>query len=306
MKPLTGWTADQVEAGVKAVIARADTPELEAAAAMHLEIGIAIAGLANRSAVGYFDQASRLMAATMPPAAIRRGLSAERLTDINEANSVVLRVAASALIAVNDLVHARPLALNARKVAPLSAAALTIAGLVEEMEASRYDPELWDAVMLRTRDSRERARLLRIAEQFYSDALEADRSYVLARIRLGRVQFLEGAVSRARASLEAGRAAARDPRHRFLAALFLGALQLQQNDLDAARRSFEEAVAIIPQSQDAISGLAYTELIAGRVNRAEEIARRYTAAATEETWWAYKNAALDFEGLKWIRERVHR
>jgi hypothetical protein len=65
-------------------------------------------------------------------------------------------------------------------------------------------------------------------------------------------------------------------------------------------------IIFIPQSQDAISGLAYTELIAGRVNRAEEIARRYTAAATEETWWAYKNAALDFEGLKWIRERVHR
>ncbi len=306
VKPLMGWSADQLEAGVKAVITRADTPELEAAAAMHLEIGIAVAGLAWRSAVSYFDHAARLMAATMPPAAIRRGLSAERLTEINEANAVVLRVAASALIAVNDIDHARPLALKARRAAPRSAAALTISGLVEEVDATHFDPEIWDAVLLRTRMSRERARLLRLADQFYTDALAADPSYVLARIRLGRVQFLENVVAPARLSLEAGRAAARDPRHRFLAALFMGGLQLQQNEIDAARRSFEEAVAIIPQSQDAIAGLAYTELMAGRVSRAEEIARRYTAATLDETWWAYKNAALDFEGLQWIRERVHR
>ena len=306
VKPLMGWNADQLEASVKAVIARADTPELEAASALHLEIGIAVAGLASSSSLAYFDHAARLMAATLPPPPIARGLSAQRLADIAEANAVLLRVATSALIAINDLDHARPLARKARSMTPHSAAALTISGLVEETDANHLDPDTWDTVSMRTRIAAERNRLLRIAEQFYNDALEADPAYALARIRLGRVQILQNQPAHARASLESGLAAAREPRPRFLASLFMGQLQLKQNDIDAARRSFEAAVAIIPQSQDAVAALAYTELIAGHVNRAEQIARQYTAAALADTWWAFKSATLDLEGLRWLRERAHR
>jgi tetratricopeptide (TPR) repeat protein len=279
---------------------------VEAASAMHLEIGIAVAGLASGSAVSYFDQAARLMTATMPSGDIARGLSADRIADIAQANAVLLRVEASALIAINDLDHARPLARKARSITPHSAAAIAISGLVDETDANHLDPESWDTVLMRGRIARERDRLLRTAQQFYTDALHADPSYALARIRLGRVQTLQNTPARARESLESGLAAARDPRHRFLASLFMGQLQLKQDDIDGARHSFEAAVAIIPQSQDAVAALAYTEMIAGRVNRAEQIAGQYTAATLADTWWALKTATLDLEGLQWLRERARR
>src|SRR6478752_1766295 len=65
--PLLGWSPERLELCIKAVIARADTPELEAAATLHLEIGIAVAGINPASAAGYFDHASRLVTATLPP-----------------------------------------------------------------------------------------------------------------------------------------------------------------------------------------------------------------------------------------------
>ena len=160
--------------------------------------------------------------------------------------------------------------------------------------------------MLRNRAVRDRTRYLVVAERYYRDALDVDPSYALARIRLGRVQCLENLLPRARASLDAGRAASTEPRPRFLAALFMGGLELQQGDLEGARRAYQEALAIMPQSQNAIAGLAYTELVAGHVERAEQIARQYTGATLDDAWWAYKAGALDLEGLQWLRQRVHR
>jgi len=301
--PLLGWSPPQLELAVKSVIARADTAELEAAATLHLEIGIAVAGLNPASAVGYFDHASRLIAATLPPEAIRKGLSAERLTEIAEVQATVLRVAASVFLSLYDVRRARPLVTAARRIAPRSAAILCLAGTADEIDSGGYDPSVWDALAQRMRVGRERSRLLLLAENSYKKALAIDPGFALAHIRLGRVQFLQNNFREARTSLQAGRDLAREPRHKFLAALFMGTLQQTQNDLAGARQSFEQALAIMPQSQNAVAALSYVELMAGHTDRAQQISRDFASATHDQAWWAYKTGALDLEGLQWLRQR---
>lgn len=306
VEPLRGWSADEIERGVQALIARADTPELEAAATLHLEIGIAVAGLAPNSALSYFDHAERLIGATLPPPDIRRGLSAERLAEITDTTATILRVAASTFLSINDVRRARPLIARARRVAPDSAPIVTLAGTADEIDSSANDPDVWDGVAQRTRAARERSRFLTMAEGLYKDALKIDEAYPLARIRLGRVQFLLNNTREARKSLEAGRDAAKEPRHKFLAALFLGALLERQKDLDGARQSYETAHAIIPQSQNAVVALSNVELLAGNFDRAHQVAREFASAKLDDAWWAYKTGVLDLEGLQALRQRMQR
>ena len=160
-------------------------------------------------------------------------------------------------------------------------------------------------VAQRTRTARERDRLLVLAESSYKKALAIDPDYALARIRLGRVQYLLNNLREARRSLQIGRDLAREPRQKFLAALFMGALQLTQNDLAGARQSFEQALAIMPQSQNAVAALSYEELMAGHLDRAQQVARDYASGSTT-SWWAYKTGALDLESLQWLRQRVRK
>lgn len=304
LKPLMGWRADQIDQGIKALIGRADTPELEAAATLHLEIGIAVVGLAPGSAAAYFEQASTMMAATLPPLQIRKGLSAERQAEIAEMNATVLRVAASAFLSAYDVQIARQFSARARRLTPKSAPVMTVSAAVEELDAGAIDPNVWDTAAQRQRAVRDRARLLLRAEMLYRAALEADPGYALARIGLGHVQHLQSNRRDARISLEAGRAAAVESRHKFLAAMFIGALHQDERDLDGARRSFEEARAIVPQSQNAVSALAYVEMMAGHLERAQDLAREFSSATQPDTWWAYKSGLLDLEGLRWLRARI--
>ena len=306
VKPLLRWNADQFAAAVESVLRRADPTSLEAAAALQLEIGIAVVGLSEAGAALYFEHGSRLINAVMPPAAIRKGLSAERLQEITDVGATWHRVAASAFLSVNDELHARTFAGRARALGPKSAATLTVVGAVDEVAGELNNPDNWDALIQMGRALRERQRLLLRAEESYKAAIEADPEYPLAYIRRGRVEFLRRNFKAARPLLERGSALAREPRHQYLAAMFTGALQQAQNDLGAARASFERALAIAPQSQNAVAALSFVELMAGRTGRAEEIARAYTGTKLDDAWWAYKTGALDIEGLQWLRQRVRR
>jgi tetratricopeptide (TPR) repeat protein len=303
-RPLTGFAPDALEPAVKAILGRADPKELEAAADLHLEIGIAVAGLSPTGASDYFDQGSRLVMAIMPPAAIRRGLSVERLEEITLIGAVWHRVAASTLLSINDVARARPLIVRARRMVPQSAAMLTLLGTAEEIDAGVHNPDDWDSLLGKKRAGNMRMAMLFRAEQSYKAALENDPKHPLAWIRLGRVQFLQNDVKAARASLERGAAEAREPRHQFLAAMFMGALQESRNDLAGARQSYERALSIAPQSQHAVAALAFVELMSGRINHAETIARAYTNAKLDEAWWLHKTGVFDVEGLQWLRQHL--
>jgi tetratricopeptide (TPR) repeat protein len=304
VRPLTGLTPDELEPAVKAILSRADPRELEAAADLHLEIGIAVAGLSVSSAADYFDQGSRLVMAIMPPPAIRKGLSALRLEEITLITATWHRVAASTLLSINDVARARLLILRIRRVVPQSAALLTLQGTANEIDAGVNNPDDFDSLSGKTHASFTRVSLLLRAEESYKAALESDPTYTLALIRLGRVQFLQNNVKAARDSLERGARLAREPRHQFLAAMFTGALQESQNDLAGARESYTHALSFVPQSQHAVAALAFVELMSGRIDQAEVVARAYTSATLDDAWWLHKTGAFDFEGLRWLRQHL--
>ena len=89
--------------------------------------------------------------------------------------------------------------------------------------------------------------------------------------------------------------------------MFLGAFLQEQKDLAGARAQFERALKISPRSQNAIVALAYVEMLSGRPDKAQALARSFTGTPnSDEGWWAYKNGTLDAAGLQWLRARVRK
>jgi tetratricopeptide (TPR) repeat protein len=303
-RPLATLRPEQLEPAVKTILLRADPRELEGAADLQLEIGIAVAGLSESGAAAYFDQGSRLVNAIMPPPAIRKGVSALRLEQMTLISTTWHRVAASAFLSINDVARARSILLRASRTVPPSAELLTTLGTAHEIDAGVLNPDDWDSLSGKTHTRSERARRLLLAEESYKAALESDPTYPLALIRLGRVQFLQNNVRAAHESLERGAALAREPRHQFLAAMFMGALQESRNDLAGASHSYERALRLVPQSQHAVAAVVFVDLMLGWNNRAEEVARAYTSAKLDDAWWLHKTGAFDFEGLQWLREHL--
>jgi len=303
-RSLAALRTEQLEPAVKAMLLRADPRQLEAAADLHLEIGIAVAGLSNSAAAAYFEQGSRLVTAIVPPPGIRKGVSALRLEEMALISTTWHRVAASAFLSINDVAGARSILQHALRIAPQSAPLLTALGTASEIDAGVLNPDDWDSLSGKTHTGFERVRRLLLAEKSYRAALESDPAYPLALIRLGRVQFLQNNVKAARESLERGAAMAREPRHQFLAAMFIGALQESRNDLAGANDSYERAVRIAPQSQHAVAALVFVDLMLGWNDRAEEAARAYTSARLDDAWWLHKTGAFDIEGLQWLRQHL--
>ena len=308
VKGLVGWDWDAIDLAVADIISSQDTGLIEAAATLHLEIGVSIAGLSTPSAEGYLDRGSRLIDSLVPVNPdVRKNLSAQRLDEIAKVRSTWHGVAGSTFLSVNDVFRARPLFAKALKITPKSPVILTLLGTADEIDGVVFNPEDVESLIMKTRASRERSRLWLSAERLYRQALSADPDYPLAHIRLGRVAFLFDNMKAAADSLQKGKATAQDPSHRFLAAMFMGALLQEQKDLAGARAEFERALEIAPRSQNAIVALAYLELISGRPDHAQSLARGYVGTPdSDESWWAYKNGTIDQAGLRWLRQRVHK
>ena len=307
VKPLTGWNKEQLDLAVKAVISRADSAELESAAVLQLEIGTALAGSDPAGAEGYLALGSRMIDALLPPSSIRAGLSAQRLSEIATVRATWLGVAGSVLLSVNEIETARPYFEKALRITPKSAALLTMLGASFEIDGTVYNPDDIEAAFLKNRARAQRSRLLLRAQLTYREALKVDPDYPLAQIRLGRVRFLNDDLKQAGEWLAKGSAGAREPAHRYLAAMFTGALLQQKKDLAGAREAFERALAVAPRSQSAMVGLAYVEMMAGRPDRAQTLVRGHIAEANaDDSWWAFKNGTLDQDGLQWLRARVRK
>jgi tetratricopeptide (TPR) repeat protein len=306
VKPLLGWDRPTLDAAVAQTVASADPTFMEAAAVLHLEIGIALAGISTPSSYGYLELGSRLVdgLVSVNPAVASK-LSAERAEDVALTRATYLGVAGSAFLSVNDVSRARPFFARALKITPRSPSILTLQGIADEIDGAVLNPDDVESLIMKTRAARERIRLLLSAEQLYRQALSADPAYALAQIRLGRVEFLFKNMKAAALSLQKGSAAAQDPSHRYLAAMFTGALLQEQKDLAGARAAYERALEIAPRSQNAIVALAYVALLSGRPDHAQSLARSYTGTPNaDEGWWAYKNGTLDHAGLQWLRTRV--
>ena len=308
VKPLIGWDQKALADAVIDMIKSGDAGLNEAAAVLHLEIGVAVAGISTASSLGHLDLGSQLIDGIQPTNSdVARNLSADRIAEIAKVRATWRGVAASAFLSVNDLDRARPFIAQALKITPGSAALLTLQGTADEIEGAGYNPDDVESLMMKRRASQLRTRFLLSAEQLYRQALSVDPAYPLAQIRLGRVEFLFRNMKAAAASLRKGSAAAEEPSHRYLAAMFMGAFLQEQNDLAGARAQFERALELAPRSQNAIVALAYVELIAGRPDRSQALARGYLETPnSDDVWWGVKNGTLDHAGLKWLRHRVRR
>jgi tetratricopeptide (TPR) repeat protein len=308
VKPLLGWDRKALDLAVADTIATGDAGLIEAAAALHLEIGVAIAGISTPSSAGHFDLGSQLVDSLVPVNPdVRNNLSAERAAEIAKIRTTWFGVAGSAFLSVNDVIRARPFFARALKISPKSPAILTLLGTADEIDGAVQNPDDVESLTLKTRVARTRSGLLFEAERSYRQALAADPGYALAQIRLGRLQFLFKNLKQAREWLEKGSAGATDPAHRYLAAMFTGALLQEQQDLAGARAAFERALEVAPHSQNAIVGLAYVELMGGRPDRAQTLARGFLGTPnSDDSWWAFKNGTLDQGGLQWLRGRVRK
>jgi tetratricopeptide (TPR) repeat protein len=306
VRHLRGWDRRSLGDAVLATLDSADTGLIEAAALLHLEIGVAIAGVSTASTLEHIELGAQLIESIAPlKPDVRRNLSAARAGELLMLRATWFGVAGSAFLSVGDLTRARQFISIAVKALPRSPAALTLMGTVDEVDGAVYNPDDVESGTMKLRASRERTRLLLSAQQLYERALAADPNYALAQIRLGRVQFLLNNLKQAGEWLQKGSAGAQDPVHKYVAAMFTGALQQQQRDLDGASASFERALTIAPKSQSAIVALAYVELLRGRPDHAQALSRSYTGTPnSDDGWWAYKNGTLDQAGLRSLRQRV--
>jgi tetratricopeptide (TPR) repeat protein len=278
-------------------MATGDQARIEAAAIFQLDIGVALAGVSSASAKQHLDLGGDLVekVRTAPGSTV----------STNEFRSIWYGVAGSAYAATKDLQRARPLLSKALDIEPRSARALTLFGIMHEVDAGFVNVEDWQTLIQLERMKFTRLNLLGLAEDRYREAIRYDPAYARAHIRLGRVLHLMGRLADAAASLERGAQDAKDPLDQYFAALFVGALRYDQKDPAAARQAYEHALSLKPASQTVAVALGHLELMAGRPDRAQLLARRF-AAAPPEPWWGYKDGAFDLTGLQWLRARVRR
>ena len=307
VKPLLGWSRDELLVAVKDTVNSADIRRIESAALLHLEIGAAIIGLSPASAYAYFDLGSDLIEGLIPSPPGAPPPTPARREEVARIQQTWLRVAGSAFLSIGEVSLSRQFLNRAMRFSPRTAETLTMRGMIDEMDGAVYNPDDWDLLRQRTQASRERARLLVAAEEAYRDALKLNPEYALAHIRLGRVYFLTGKMKEAEASLIHGLSRATLASERYFGNMFIGALQQAQRNHDAARASFERALKIAPSSQSAVLAVANAELLGGRPDRAQEIAKAYiNTVDPDESWWSFKNPTLDMAGLQWLKQRVVR
>ena len=306
VKPLLhSLTPRDLETAVKNVAASGNHREAENAAMLHLEIALAAAALMPEAAAAHLDLGARLIDALVPPRYSTIPTPAPWTDTMTRVRARWLGVAASVLLSVDFVDPAMPLLAKAARLWPDSAEILTLQATAAEVDAINLHPHTSESASQQVRLTRERTQLLLRSQELCGRALEIAPHYALAWIRLGRAQFLLKNSQKARASLTRGASLAHERSHQYLAAMFMGAVQQDDNDLDGARRSFERAVDLFPLSQDAVVALAYVESVTGRPGRAQTLIQAHAAAAASDSaWWANKNGALDRIGLQWLRERV--
>jgi tetratricopeptide (TPR) repeat protein len=106
------------------------------------------------------------------------------------------------------------------------------------------------------------------ARRFLADAVAADGSNALARLRLGRVLDRLGEREPARKELEEALRLSQQPEIRFLAQLFAGHLHEEEGRVPEAAEAYRLARVIDPGSQSAAVALAHVLQLAGEAEQA--------------------------------------
>lgn len=158
-----------------------------------------------------------------------------------------------------------------------------------------------------------RGGLLHDAEREFRKALEADADLGEARMRLGRVLFVERKRDEAKVEL-ARAAAAREPRVSYLAHLFLGRLLVDAGDLTGARREYEAAQSIDPRWPTPYIAIGELDVKLGRVDEARQAMgplvsgpSAAAAGASDDPWWMYRfgGGGQLLPAVQWLATEIH-
>jgi tetratricopeptide (TPR) repeat protein len=133
---------------------------------------------------------------------------------------------------------------------------------------------------------------MKTAETFLERAVKVDPSFNEAHLHLGHVLLARGKPQEAVAELQRAASTTTDPLIQYYAALFLGAGEEALSHYDAARVSYERAVAVFPRAQS--PRLALSALNASRGNRTAAVASigplfalPGDAEYRDDPWWRY-------------------
>jgi len=146
-------------------------------------------------------------------------------------------------------------------------------------------------------------RMLAQASQGYSVIVAEHPDFFEARLRLGWVAYLNDSPKVAHEELEAVVARALRPDVRYLAHLFLGALEEKSKRLEEATRQYEAAYAITP-SQSAVVALIQVETRRGHLDQAHQIATAFADRAptpSDDPWWPFRLGLTSGELIEWLR-----
>lgn len=301
--PLIEWTDGHFKNAVEKYAAQPE-PRFSAAAVLHLEIA---AGIVTRSPVGaarHLEFGVQLVRHLQPPARNLPRLTPAETAQFTERWFVA---AASTLLSVNDPARAAPFIGRGLGVAPKSADLRVMSGILDEMSALSTNPDESRTGSQISRVMLARTQALSRAKGKYQKLLIDEPQSTRARIRLGRVLLLLDERDLALAELLRAQSEAREPAQRYLAAMFLGALYERSGNLTGARRAYETALAAAPASQAATVALGHLDVMAGRPDRAQALARQLLSKPpVGDEWWSYKNGGFEMAALVWLRQQVWR
>lgn len=296
VRALQGWRRDDFEKAIERFLLRANRDEIEAAAVLQLEFGLASVAQSASSAQFHLETGVRIIRRLTAP---YRGQS-QFPPDLSGFIRTWLGVAASTFLTINDTKLARPWIERAMGL-PKSAPTTTLAGIVEEMAANAIDP----TANIRSRmDWRRR---LAQAAEIYEQAIALDAGYARAHVRLAHVLLRLDELSRSRTHADRALALAEEPADRYLGALALGAGLERQGDLAGARAAYERALAAAPGAQTATVAIGFVDMMAGRPQDAQARVTAFVSAPKDDLhWWEFRNGGVDHAGVAWLRARVGR
>jgi tetratricopeptide (TPR) repeat protein len=279
-------------------------PSFAAAAAFHLEIAVGVVTLSVKLAEDHLELGQQIVRELRPTG---RGSASLSTADAAAFMERWYTAAASTFMMVNDPARALPYISRGLQLAPASPELRLMSGIVDELAALAISPDT--AV-----SSDHRGRILAVRTQGFMRARDKFRQlladeprFTRARIRLGRALWMLGDSAEALVLLLQAQSEARDAKERYLVAMFLGALYEQQRNVTGARIAYEAALAVAPASQAATVALGHLDVMAGRPDRAQALARALLSKPpVGDEWWSYKNGGFETAALAWLRYRVWR
>jgi tetratricopeptide (TPR) repeat protein len=217
-------------------------------------------------------------------------------------------LASSLLLAWTEPTRAMSFVNQGLHWAPESAHLHTLSGMALEMGAHLFDNNLHDRVNIATLPRSPARGSLVLAEPQFRKALAIDQDADEARVHLGRVLFLRQQTKEAREAFAhvIGKEHA-EPRWRYLANLFAGAIDELEHEWPSARQHYEQALAIGPDRQTPYVALSFVEQAMGHEAKARELVETWsqrTMSEQDDPWWTYQNGGVDEEAFKWLRAQV--